>query len=319
MGKKDLKKQYDYLDLGVIDYVSRIDPSKTKKITPLLLKIISKTISNDKNRPSKRLSDIAENRIDEYIMEMLLDMLGEGYRGLSTLKEFNEHLENNRIENTDLNTYETWQDILTQKGLADIKLLDKELTKQVERIYEDSTWLVVKPLSFSASIAYGSSTRWCTAMKNDPSYFYRYTSDGILIYVINKVNGEKFGVYSSESELSFWNVIDNRIDSMVSGIPTNILSIIAEKINLDKNPKNIELFSDEELRNRNRYIGELKIPYGLDIEEVTDTMEEPRLMYGEGGEYDVYESEVYEEPTPEIGIAVTSYFDLINVNDVQQG
>jgi hypothetical protein len=327
MGKKDLKKQYPDLDVSVIDYVSRMDPSKTKKITPLLLKIISKKVSDDRRRArSKHLSGITENRIDQHIVELLLDIVGEGFRTLSTLKEFNEHLENNRIENTDLNTYETWQDILAQKGLADMKLLDKELTKQAERIYEDSTWLVIKPLSFSASLAYGSGTRWCTAMKNEPSYFYRYSSEGILIYVINKKEGKKFGVYSNHLELSFWDVIDNRIDSMASGIPHNVLSVIAEKIDFNKNQRNCEFFSEEELKNRDNYWGESKsvefdVPYPEEEPTLAEVVEyEDNVGYEDQmDEYDAYESQVYEEPTPEIAIARGSYFDLINDDNVQQG
>jgi hypothetical protein len=305
MGKKDLRKQYGDLDVSLIDYVSRLDPSKTKKLTPFLLKILSKRNKEKDFSTRKDLINIIHNRFDVYIIEILLDLMGEGYGLIETLREFNEHLENNRIENTDINQYETWEDLLTQKGIADVKLMDKQLTKQVERIYEDSTWLVIKPLSFSASLAYGSGTKWCTAMKREPSYFYRYASEGILLYVINKVNGKKYGFNSSPSEFSVWNAVDTRIDSIESGIPYEILTVIREKSNLSTNPKNSELFSDEEIKNKNDFYGKKSLledigePIGVHeypIEEVVDY----EIMEEYMGDYDVYESQAYSEEISEV-------------------
>jgi hypothetical protein len=305
MGKKELRKQYSDLDVSLIDYVSRLDPSKTNKLTPFLLKIISKRNKEKDFSTRKDLINIIHNRFDVYIIEILLDVMGEGYGAIETLREFNEHLENNRIENTDINQYETWEDLLTQKGIADVKLLDKQLTKQVERIYEDSTWLVIKPLSFSSSLAYGSGTKWCTAMKHEPSYFYRYASEGILLYVINKINGKKYGFNSSSSEFSVWNTVDTRIDSIESGIPYEILTVIREKSNLSTNPKNSELFSDEEIKNKNNFYGKKSL--SLVIEEPIDINEYPieevvdyEVMEESMGEYDVYESQVYSEEIIEV-------------------
>jgi hypothetical protein len=305
MGKKDLRKQYGDLDVSLIDYVSRLDPSKTKKLTPFLLKIISKRNKEKDFSTRKDLINIIHNRFDVYIIEILLDVMGEGYGAIETLREFNEHLENNRIENTDINQYEAWEDLLVQKGIADVKLMDKQLTKQVERIYEDSTWLVIKPLSFSASLAYGSGTKWCTAMKREPSYFYRYASEGILLYVINKVNGKKYGFNSSPSEFSVWNAVDTRIDSIESGIPYEILTVIREKSNLSTNPKNSELFSDEEIKNKNDFYGKKSLLE--DIGEPIDVHEYPieevvdyEIMEESMGDYDVYESQAYSEEISEV-------------------
>lgn len=319
MGKKDLKKQYRELDVSIIDYVNRIDPSDTNKLTPLLLKILSKNINNSRHLTRNiYYGDIGVyNRIDEYIVNLLLDMIGEGLQGIQTLKEFNEHLENNRIENTDLSQYETWEDLLTQKGLADIKLMDKESAKQIYRIYEDSTWLVVKPLSFNASLAYGSGTKWCTAMKREPHYFYKYATEGILIYTINKTNGKKFGIFSSRDEISFWNNIDNRIDSIESGIPFEILSLIKENLDLDNNQRNYELFSDEERENKRKiYDSEIKLmaeePIPL-MAEVLDYEEDRPDLVMETASYNDYET------VPEIDrVDVGNYFRIIG-NDVPQG
>jgi len=264
MGKKELKKQYSEYDMSLIDYLSMIDPSGKSKYLPFLLKQFDKYNAYDEDYYIKKLK--YKSRIEYTMISILKDFVG-GDHNLDILNQFNQHLENNRIEKTDINEYNSWEDFLTENGKAELKLIDKELTKQIERIYEDSNYLILKPLSFKASLAYGSGTKWCTAMKTEPSYFYRYSREGILIYVIDKIEGKKFGVYSSDEEFSIWNTLDSRIDSMQSGLPFNLLQIIMEKSFIDKNPKNIELFSDEEIKNSS-YFGSKAMLQPIFYEEV---------------------------------------------------
>ena len=72
-----------------------------------------------------------------------------------------------------------------QKSKSHNKKVDTEGAK---KLYEDSNILIVKPLTYEASCKYGSGTRWCTTMANQPSYFKQYTSgdDQALYYVILK-------------------------------------------------------------------------------------------------------------------------------------
>ncbi len=53
-----------------------------------------------------------------------------------------------------------WEEL--QMSLADLKMVDKEMEKQIEKLFEDEQWLVLKPLSYLASKKYGASTKWCT-------------------------------------------------------------------------------------------------------------------------------------------------------------
>jgi len=258
MGKKELKKQYNQYDMSLIDYLAMIDPSGKSKYLPFLLKQLD--VYNNQQQDYYFHEFKGKNRIDHNMFSMVKDFVGGNYN-LDILKEFNNHLENNRIEKTDINEYNSWSDFLGESGKAELKLIDKDLVKQIERIYEDDTHLILKPLSFKASLAYGSGTKWCTAMKTEPSYFYRYSKEGILIYVIDKLNGKKFGVYSSVHEFSIWNPLDNRIDSMQSGLPFNLLQIIMEHSDLEKNPKNSDLFSDEETKNASNFDIERPIYY----------------------------------------------------------
>jgi hypothetical protein len=137
----------------------------------------------------------------------------------------------------------------SQVSLAELKLVSKELQAQTEVLYDSDEWLVLKPLSFEASLKYGATTKWCTAMKHDPDYFSRYSRRGILIYCINRSTGNKVAAFKNlntdyEYETSFWDVKDIRIDSMEANLPSHILDIIKYQFS-NVTTTNWELMSDE--------------------------------------------------------------------------
>ena len=63
---------------------------------------------------------------------------------------------------------------------------EKEIKKEVNRIYEDDRFLIVEPMSHGASCYYGANTKWCTTTKDDTRYFDKYTEEGSLYYIIDK-------------------------------------------------------------------------------------------------------------------------------------
>jgi len=117
-----------------------------------------------------------------------------------------------------------------------MKLIDKELEKQIIKVYEDDEWLSIKPLSLEASMKYGASTKWCTTMDGG-KYFDRYSKWGILIYNINKKTGFKFATFKNldrdrDQEFSFWNMADTKIDPLdTPEIPISLLGIIRNEVN----------------------------------------------------------------------------------------
>ena len=56
-------------------------------------------------------------------------------------------------------------------NLASMKEFNKELEKQIIREYEDDEWLILRPLTFEASLKYGSATKWCTTYSKEKQYF----------------------------------------------------------------------------------------------------------------------------------------------------
>jgi hypothetical protein len=123
-------------------------------------------------------------------------------------------MDHNQIENKDVTSYKSIEDMRGAITLASIKEFTKEMENQVIREYEDETWIAVRPLTFTASAKYGAGTRWCTTYQREKVYFERYWRQGILCYFINKKTGYKFAGYKSlqDREMSFWNADDSRID-----------------------------------------------------------------------------------------------------------
>ena len=146
------------------------------------------------------------------------------------IKEFDRFQQS--LEEKDINKY-------SFAGLRNAIQSHKETSKSqqnkfdssgAKKLYEDSNILIVKPLTYEASCKYGSGTRWCTTMANQPSYFKQYTttvkvvdqnkqalSDVRLnIYkhngTVQKLNTGMNGAYSWKNEGA------ERVDSIVANL-----------------------------------------------------------------------------------------------------
>lgn len=104
------------------------------------------------------------------------------------------------LEKKDINSYNynTLANALASKKL---KAKEKELSKDVTKIYEDSDWLIISPKSHQASCTYGANTKWCVTTKNNPYHFERYTSEPqYLIFVINKGSNQKWAINTARKQ-----------------------------------------------------------------------------------------------------------------------
>lgn len=233
----ELKKQYPELSLTMFDLFERIDTTKTYKYFPLMCKLftsrwklepIEKDFSSEmKNRLESKGIKITDEK-DSLVHAML--RLADNYSDdmFLTTKEFIERMENNKIQNKDLSTYNSLENLRTAITLSSIKEIERGLEKQVIKEFEDDTWLVVRPLTFQASSKYGANTRWCTTYSKEKEYFAKYWRRGILVYFINKQTGFKFAGYKSlfgDPELSFWDPTDQRVDYLQLDIDDYLFSI----------------------------------------------------------------------------------------------
>lgn len=251
MSKKELKLQNKDLEISVVDILSSLDPSKTGKFTPFLIKMLRREMGF---RKLKRLCDneiggilsASPNVVERQVINHIVELLG--YDNVLSLKKFSQHLEENRIpENRrDITQYQNWQDLDKEITIANIKQDQKRLEKEVIKVLENDEWLLIRPLTLESSLTYGSGTKWCTAMKNNSEYFYRYCRNGVLTYVISKKDGDKYGIYFDHhsNDFSIWDAPDRRIDSVESSIPSDIIKTILKMSKMDK--PNFDYFSPEE-------------------------------------------------------------------------
>ena len=265
MGKIDeLKKQNPNFNINIIDIIN--DIYGKSKYTEMVINLIKNKYNKRNN--DNNYSDIYRELVREYNISPdklitknyfdlinMIKVLNEyvGYNESKTIEKFIELNEKNLITQKDLTTYKTIEELELQISLSDLKIVDKELEKQVLKLMETDEWLVLKPLSYQSSVKYGSGTKWCTASKNESDYYFRYSKRGILIYCINKKTGDKVAGFknldlSYEKETSFWTIIDLRTDSIDCDLPEDVMNIFKEEF---KNTKktNWELLSDDE-RNR---------------------------------------------------------------------
>jgi hypothetical protein len=191
------------------------------------------------------LSEMSKKEI--FFLERTFEMFFS-YDQVELYRKFISLYEKKLIEEKDLTKYNSFDFLRAQVSIAELKSIDKELAKQIRVIQETPEWILLKPLSWESSRKYGANTRWCTTSEKDSSYFYKYSQNGVLIYYINKKLGEKIAVHKhiETNDITFWNVNDERVDSITLNMSEEVMSLIKEEI-LKKEPiSNWDLLTFEE-------------------------------------------------------------------------
>lgn len=245
--KKSLKEK---TNVNIVDFLETIFPNAKTKYYELFMRIIENKVSNsnyeytlrnniDYIKSSIPESDDIDERLKKYNpieISILANFISFLYSDcnfdVDTLNDFVVLSEKNVIKNNDITTYKEYDEILKQLSIINLKEDEKEFENQIIKLYEndENGWLVIKPLSCLSSVKYGYGTRWCTAMKTDFDYFRRYTNTGVLIYCINKINGEKVAAFkdiTENNEYSFWTASDKRVDSMQTQLPYEVIKVIS--------------------------------------------------------------------------------------------
>jgi hypothetical protein len=189
----------DIEDFDVIDLAEMIvdeDPSVTKKYSEWGIKKFIDTVKNPEkfNYPDEvsggiseliyRYHDILETLSPKYV-ENMFNFLN--LYGLFTNKE----IENNiKLKPKDINSFGTVEDldyfIKKYTEFLSVNRESKKIKEEVEKIYEDDRFLIVRPLSHRASCYYGANTKWCTTSKNNDEKFKQNTKEANLYYIIDK-------------------------------------------------------------------------------------------------------------------------------------
>lgn len=228
----------DFMKMNLLDLIMLLDPSKTNKYTPLMVKLFTQnyTKRNLRQRDIQNIQielrdsyNVVLNNIPDEKVPLIYNLLG-GFDSelIRTAVNFMEAAENKQLPGVDVSQIKGVSEIHQLMSLIKLKNISKKLQKQVFKDYEDDEWLIVRPFTAEASQKYGYGTKWCTASESYQGHFFRYSEDGKLVYCINKIDGNKVAVFyrtidETTTELNFWNMTDDRIDSMFSGLPNQIL------------------------------------------------------------------------------------------------
>ena len=312
MGIKRLKKENEFLNMSIGDMLAKFDTSKTKKYSQFLVKMFNERIEewNKNNLPELETSRrdsiekaIPNNSLENNLVRSLICDSLFSWGNMERFVEFTELMEKGLVKENDISKYNSWEMLEIQLFEAKNREMFKKSKKEIHKIFEDENYMIFKPLTYLSSCSYGYQTKWCTAMINEPNYFYNH-SKGVLIYLIDKKENKKFAFYKSvpepydmDSEFSNENYVfktynqeDKQIDTIQTGLPMNILQIIMMECDT-KSPTtvpNYKLFSDDEKNIMREHVGKLPDEYevprirmgdGDVIMEETDEMEEPTAIF----------------------------------------
>jgi hypothetical protein len=190
--KEDLKKKYsDKFDEDVIDWILNISDlvDFNHKYTDFVFRVLEN-----------------ENMDVAWWVETIIE----------ELKLFDKYQD--QLEKKDINQYQTFTELQRAVTPLQQKEKEKELEGQVDKIYEDDTFVVVVPKTRQASCKYGSNTKWCTAAKQDNRFDTYTTGQQKLYYIINKKkssgsNYSKIAIhFNSSGRKTYWDSSDYNIN-----------------------------------------------------------------------------------------------------------
>jgi hypothetical protein len=259
----ELKKQHPTYALSAIDIYKMMSPNQTNKYVEMLIKLDKSTTTDSYYHSDRYRNEMIACMVDwgldyNYLETFDMETLRFVFNSMSQLTgeskikiftKFASYNERKLIENNDVTTYSSWDEVEQAIALADVKSLDKKLEKEIKKIYEDDTWLSLRPLSLEASMKYGANTKWCTTTESG-QYYARYSARGILIYNINKKTGYKVACFKNidqafDNEFSWWDVTDKKIEVLDSEAPSAVLEAIRNEIKNTSVPNQLLMTQDE--------------------------------------------------------------------------
>ena len=310
---KEIKeKSPEWMKMSLIDLAESMDPTLQNKYVQMIVNLLVskmensvKTISNDGeflhyvNEYHSKVPNFTKELIESMPPEKVImftklcDISPFTYNEFRDISDFiNRHM-NNKFFGVDVNKIKTIKEIQQQNSIASIKEIEKEMENQVVVVLNNDNWLAVRPITYESSLKYGASTKWCTASRDSYYHFFRYTEKGKLVYIINKTTGEKtamFAGYSPQSgsyEISFWNQLDDRIDSLMTDLDGEIMNVLRNIIkddtesNKSLNPK---MWSESNKREQEKEESKKErepYPHTVNIERPQDEESDFEIIVGE--------------------------------------
>lgn len=204
-----LKEQNPEWDISFIDLLKKVDPSGSNRYIEFLLKCLKIRFDSPQG---------------------VLDAISHpSYSFVETLKKFHEFHEQGLVEQKDISTYKGWNDLLINFQEAEEKARMKEAQKQITIIYEDDTWLMMRPESYEAAVVYGKGTKWCIT---EHRHWLDYEKNYYFIYIINKTSDIKYCVskHTGNGDYQTWLSNDLETSLMDLSIPYEFYSYLFKEL-----------------------------------------------------------------------------------------
>ena len=154
--KKGLISQADF------NFLSELDPSRTKKYLPFIIK--------------------------SYLADANLDLLR------NRVTEYDTLLNRNQVDRKDINSFKTLQQldeyVQLFNNIKSTRELKRDIKKEADIIMDTDDIFIVSPQSHAASCLYGASTKWCITAENSvhwERYFYEHL---ITFYYVQLRSGK---------------------------------------------------------------------------------------------------------------------------------
>lgn len=117
------------------------------------------------------------------------------------------------IDNKNIYSYKDFNVLLSTINTAQETKDTKTFVKDdhtITLIDNERYWLVI-PTTYEGSCKYGSSTKWCTAMKTTKTHYENYTKNGLLVYLMRKKTTGKNLKYAFHIEYSQKKIVNPSI------------------------------------------------------------------------------------------------------------
>ena len=188
---EEVKRKYPDVAVDIIELLASKDPSGNNKYLEWMVKMKHTRTSNVPqitkyvNLFHENINKLTKENLDEVIRIKNWGWLLTDTSPIA--KVFQKIYKSPK----DINSYEDFE--MFMQILNEIKnVLSKSEIKKLEAkvLYNSDDLLITIPKSHKTSCYYGAGTKWCTTNKESDHYFKKYTSNGTLIYVINKKQPE---------------------------------------------------------------------------------------------------------------------------------
>lgn len=143
------------LSTADIEFLATLDPSKTNKYLPFIIKA--------------------------YLNSENLDQIR------NSVSEYDTLVSRNLVERNDINSFKTFSQfndyVQQHNNIKSTNQEKREAKKQAEIILDNENLFIVCPYSHAASCLYGAGSKWCITMEN-PVHFERYMGELVTFYFI---------------------------------------------------------------------------------------------------------------------------------------